>query len=263
VDPITESDISDLGSYQTLDADLTSWAGVTRAAGFDTFTATPTTANFLSLVTDETFVMDADIGTTVQAYDADLTTWAGITPGANVGTFLATPTIANLSTALSDATISGNNTGDEVVATAGEINTGTEAVKYISPDALAGSNLGTFVLSIVLFNPAEDVVTGDAAATFTVPACMAGLNVISARADHETAGTTAGPTTITIRNVTQAADILSTGITITAGALTASDGTIDLAQDDLTSGDRLDFNVDGVTTVAPKGLLVTLECRLP
>ena len=38
---------------QPLDADLTSWAGVTRAAGFDTFAATPTSANLRSLVTDE------------------------------------------------------------------------------------------------------------------------------------------------------------------------------------------------------------------
>ena len=41
-------------AYQPLDADLTSWAGVTRAAGFDTFTATPTSANLKTLVTDET-----------------------------------------------------------------------------------------------------------------------------------------------------------------------------------------------------------------
>lgn len=39
---------------QPIDADLTSWAGVTRASGFDTFTATPSSANLISLVTDET-----------------------------------------------------------------------------------------------------------------------------------------------------------------------------------------------------------------
>lgn len=39
---------------QPLDADLTSWAGVTRASGFDTFVATPTSANLDSLVTDDT-----------------------------------------------------------------------------------------------------------------------------------------------------------------------------------------------------------------
>jgi hypothetical protein len=39
---------------QPLDADLTSWAGVTRAAGFDTFAATPSSANLRGLLTDET-----------------------------------------------------------------------------------------------------------------------------------------------------------------------------------------------------------------
>lgn len=41
-------------AYQPLDADLTSWAGVTRGAGFDTFTATPSSANLALLVTGET-----------------------------------------------------------------------------------------------------------------------------------------------------------------------------------------------------------------
>ena len=40
--------------YQAASANLTSWAGVTRASGFDTFAATPNSANFASLLTDET-----------------------------------------------------------------------------------------------------------------------------------------------------------------------------------------------------------------
>lgn len=39
---------------QAYSAILLSWAGVTRAAGFDTFAATPSSANLRSLVTDET-----------------------------------------------------------------------------------------------------------------------------------------------------------------------------------------------------------------
>jgi len=39
---------------QPLDADLTSWAAITRAAGFDTFVATPSSANLAALVTGET-----------------------------------------------------------------------------------------------------------------------------------------------------------------------------------------------------------------
>jgi hypothetical protein len=41
-------------AYQPLDGDLTSWAGVTRASGFDTFAATPSSANLDALVTDDT-----------------------------------------------------------------------------------------------------------------------------------------------------------------------------------------------------------------
>jgi hypothetical protein len=40
-------------AFQPLDSDLTSWAGVTRASGFDTFAATPSLANLGSLLTDE------------------------------------------------------------------------------------------------------------------------------------------------------------------------------------------------------------------
>jgi hypothetical protein len=43
-----------LDGKQESDADLTSWAGVTRASGFDTFVATPSSANLRSLLTDET-----------------------------------------------------------------------------------------------------------------------------------------------------------------------------------------------------------------
>lgn len=40
--------------YQPLAATLTSWAAITRASGFDTFSATPTSANLAALLTDET-----------------------------------------------------------------------------------------------------------------------------------------------------------------------------------------------------------------
>lgn len=50
-------------AYQPLDADLTSWASVTRAAGYDTFAATPSSANFLSLLTTKTGTGSAVFGT--------------------------------------------------------------------------------------------------------------------------------------------------------------------------------------------------------
>lgn len=75
-------------SYQPLDADLTSWAGVTRAAGLDTFATTPSTANLMSLLTDD---------------------------AAGLGTFMVTPSSANLFSLLTTKTGSG---GSAVFATA-------------------------------------------------------------------------------------------------------------------------------------------------
>lgn len=46
--------LGDALGFQPLDADLTSWATITRATGFDTFVATPSSANLRSLLTDET-----------------------------------------------------------------------------------------------------------------------------------------------------------------------------------------------------------------
>lgn len=81
--------LSDLSSYQPLDSDLTSWAGVTRASGFDTFTATPSGANLASLLT--TALPDSKGGTGLTAL------------GTGVATFLGTPSGANLASALTTA----------------------------------------------------------------------------------------------------------------------------------------------------------------
>lgn len=40
-------------AFQAADADLTSWAAITRAAGFDAFATTPSSANLRALLTDE------------------------------------------------------------------------------------------------------------------------------------------------------------------------------------------------------------------
>lgn len=97
-----------LALKQAVDADLTSWAAITRATGFDTFVATPSGANIASLLTTAlpaskggtgltalaaniiSLLGAADyagvrtllglvIGTNVQAWDADLDTIAGLT----------------------------------------------------------------------------------------------------------------------------------------------------------------------------------------
>jgi len=61
--------VSDLAAKQASDADLTSWAAITRASGFDTFATTPSAANLATLVTGESYGLT----------DAELAALAGLT----------------------------------------------------------------------------------------------------------------------------------------------------------------------------------------
>lgn len=104
-------------AFQPLDGDLTSWAGVTRAAGFDTFAATPSSANLASLVTGETGSGALVFATSPTLVTPNLGTPSAVTLtngtglpissgvsglGSGVATFLATPSSANLRAALTD-----------------------------------------------------------------------------------------------------------------------------------------------------------------
>jgi hypothetical protein len=136
---------------QDADADLTSWASVTRASGFDAWVASPTVANLAALLTDEPFT--AAIGGTGNAF----TQFTGPTTSAK------TFTLPNSSQALAcldleDQTLAG---GARVTSKSlGTVTTGT-----LTPDpgdrpmqhytnggahTLApGSNVGNYLLDIV------------------------------------------------------------------------------------------------------------------
>lgn len=110
------------GVYQPIDADLTSWAAVTRAAGFDAFAATPSSANLATLVTGETGTGALVFGTSPALTTPDLGTPSAVTLtngtglpistgvsglGTGIATFLATPSSANLASAVTNETGSG------------------------------------------------------------------------------------------------------------------------------------------------------------
>ncbi|CAN7598603.1 hypothetical protein LJR234_004629 [Mesorhizobium amorphae] len=98
-------------TVQAYSANLASWAGVTRAAGFDTFAATPSSANLRALLSDEVgtgaaYFVGGALGTPASGTATNLTglpVSTGISGlGTGVATFLATPSSANLRAALTD-----------------------------------------------------------------------------------------------------------------------------------------------------------------
>lgn len=152
------------------------------------------------------------------------------------------------------------------IATAAETTTGTDATRAVSPDGLAGSDYGKRNVQAYVVEAGTDVATGDGAAYFVIPENMGGMNLVGVHAEVLTAGTT-GTTDIQIHNVTQAADMLSTKITIdsaeTGSDTAATAAVIDSANDDVADYDVIRVDVDAVSTTAPQGLIVTLIFQLP
>lgn len=117
-----------------------------------------------------------------------------------------------------------------------------------------------------VYDPASSLTTGDGKGYFVVPASLNGYNLTSVHARVITAGTT-GTTDIQIANVTDAVDMLSTKLTIdsaeTGSDTAATAAVIDTTKDDVATYDLLRFDIDAVSSTAPKGLILTLTFVLP
>lgn len=167
---------------------------------------------------------------------------------------------------LSDPSATATQEGLIELATLAELNTGTDATRAVTPDILAGSYAGTKIVSLTAFSPTADTATGDDKVHFHIPAALNGMDLVSVHAEVITAGTT-NTTDIQVRNDTQAADMLSTVITIDSGETgsdtAATPAVIDTANDDVATNDLIAIDVDAISTTPAKGLVVTLEFRLP
>jgi hypothetical protein len=110
-------------SYQQLDADLTSWAAVVRAGGFDTFVATPSSANLATLVTGETGSGALVFGTsptftTPTLGAATATSLTGATDLTLAGGSTGASLVLGQGTTAGSATLTATGTGTIVAATA-------------------------------------------------------------------------------------------------------------------------------------------------
>lgn len=156
------------------------------------------------------------------------------------------------------------------------VNTGTSTTTAVTPDALAGSVFGEKTVELEIFGPTEDTTSGDGKAYFVIPQSMNGMNLVNARTQVITAGTT-GTTDVQLARcaVTTSgnacsgtvADMLTTKITIDSGENSSDSAdaaaAIDTSADDVATGQLIRVDVDAVSTTAAKGLLVILTFRLP
>lgn len=150
-------------------------------------------------------------------------------------------------------------------ASSSEINGGTDNDKYITPDALAGSNVGTSKYHVKICDETTAITTGDGKFIFTIPQELNGMNLVGVVAMVSTVSSSGLPT-VQIRNVTDAVDMLTTRVTIDVSEYNSYDATtpavIDEDHDDVATGDRIAIDVDVAGTGA-KGLEVYLLFRLP
>lgn len=272
-DGVTSAIQTQLDGKQPLDAQLTDIAGLAVTDGnFIVGNGTNFVAE--SGATARTSLGVA-IGSDVLAYDAGVQQIADLAdPNADRLLFwddsssayaylTASTGLTITTTSLTVRSASTTQTGIAEAAIDSEVTAGTDAARYVSPDALAGSTIfGRKAVSIQVTDGTTDVATGDGKAYFTIPESLNGMNLVRAQATVVTAGTT-NATTVMIHNKTDAADMLSGAISIASGGTVGTVGTINGAADDVATNDVIRIDVDSVSTTAPKGLMVVLEFQLP
>jgi len=116
-------------------------------------------------------------------------------------------------------------------------------------------------VQMIIVDFTTQVTVGDGKMYFHIDPSLAGMNLVDVHAEVITAGTT-GTTDIQVHNLTQAADMLTTKLTIdsaeTGSDTAATPAVIDTANDDVAENDLIRIDCDAVSTSAPQGLLVTL-----
>ena len=188
--------------------------------------------------------------------------------GTNATTAAAARTSLGVDAAGTDNAPAASNSvaGKIEIATTAETTTGTDALRAVTPDGLAGSVYGIKEVEINVIEYATAVATGDGKAYIHIPPGLDGFNIDYVHARTITAGV-GGTMSIQIHNVTDAVDVLSTLLTIDAtetGSDTATPAVINATNDDVAENDLLRVDIDAVHSTTPaQGLIVTIGFKKP
>jgi hypothetical protein len=257
-------------TLQPLDADLTSWAAVTRASGFDTFVTTPSLANLGSLLTDEatgliTF-MTTPSSANLRSLVTDETGTGALyfqggdigTPSAGVGTnFTGIPLTgltSDTTTALGIGSINLGHVSDTTIARASAGKISVEGSNVL----MESGNAHKFAIVFVIDGGGVAITTGIKgdvripwAATITKVSTLidqSGAIVVDLWKD-----TYANYPPVDGDSITS-----STPPTITASGVKSEDSTLTSWITSIAAGDTIRYNVDSVTSATR--CTITLEC---
>jgi hypothetical protein len=127
-----------------------------------------------------------------------------------------------------------------------------------SDGTVSGISTGASLNFVVKLSNAT-IIVGDGVIGIAIPASLNGFKLTAALARIHTRGTT-GTNTIQIRRVRgdTNADMLSTRITISGNNYYATNGIINISNNDVATGDMIFVDVDTIASGSPKGLSVVL-----
>jgi|10_taG_2_1085330.scaffolds.fasta_scaffold00483_34 hypothetical protein len=141
---------------------------------------------------------------------------------------------------------------DKITVTGGGVDSGTVTIEPV------------LEAQAVVFAPGANNATGDGKYYLHVSKAMGGKDLAHVHAEVIVAGTT-GVLTVQVHNLTTAADMLSTELTVDTGE-TGSDTAsaphvVDASEDDVAENDVLRIDVDTVHTTPAVGLILTLQFK--
>ena len=149
------------------------------------------------------------------------------------------------------------------LATAAEMDTGTDTGRALGVNEFNGSDWGVKEVGVEVYASDEAVAVAQGTSGIPIPASMDGMDLVHATATVHDVGVTSSTTVqVRRRRAAATADMLTTLMTLTTTQFNATTGVS--GNNDILTGDILYIDVDTIHSgTAPNGLSVVLEFRKP